>query len=110
MGRIPWSWIADETRAPERVNAWEHPAVYVETVERSCRRDRWGDQPEWIEVWSEKGTVRGTLAPVLHEFGVTFRVMHGYGSATTISTGLLTARSPPSRASTIRRRVGSARA
>jgi len=28
--------------------------------------------------------VRGTLAPVLDEYGVTFRVMHGYGSATTI--------------------------
>jgi len=35
-------------------------------------------------VWSEKGTVRGTLASVLDEYGVTFRVMHGYGSATAI--------------------------
>ena len=46
------------------------------------RRDRWSDQPHWIEVWSEKGTVRGTLAPVLLDYGVTFRVMHGYGSTT----------------------------
>lgn len=81
---IPWEWIVDETRAPERVNAWENPAAYVESVRRSYRRDRWTDQPEWIEVWSEKGTVRGTLAPVLHEFGVTFRVMHGYGSSTAL--------------------------
>jgi hypothetical protein len=28
--------------------------------------------------------VRGTLAPLLHEYGVTFRVMHGYGSATAL--------------------------
>ena len=41
-------------------------------------------QPLAIEVWSEKGTVRGTLQPVLREFGVTFRVMHGYSSATTL--------------------------
>lgn len=41
-------------------------------------------QPRRVEVWSEKGTVRGTLAPVLDEYGVTFRVMHGYGSATTV--------------------------
>ena len=34
-------------------------------------------------MWSEKGTVRGTLAPVLNTYGVTFRVMHGYTSATT---------------------------
>ncbi|MBI4264996.1 MAG: hypothetical protein HY657_11535 [Acidobacteria bacterium] len=81
---IPWAWIVDETRAPERVNAWENPAAFVETVQRSYRRDRWTDQPEWIEVWSEKGTIRGTLAPVLHAYGVTFRVMHGYGSATAV--------------------------
>jgi hypothetical protein len=38
-----------------------------------------------VEVWSEKGTVRVTLAPVLDEYAVTFRVMHGYGSATAIN-------------------------
>src|SRR5207244_9774245 len=35
-----------------------------------------------LEVWSEKGTMRGTLAPVLQKYGVTFRVMHGFTSAT----------------------------
>ncbi|MES2360063.1 MAG: hypothetical protein V4529_17110 [Gemmatimonadota bacterium] len=83
-GSIPWAWIVDETREPERINAWENPAAFVETVKRSYRRDRWAMQPEWIEVWSEKGTIRGTLAPVLDDFGVTFRVMHGYGSSTAL--------------------------
>jgi hypothetical protein len=81
-GEIPWGWIVDETREAERVSAWEHPEAFVETVCRAYRRDRWLGQPHWIEIWSEKGTIRGTLAPVLHEYGVTFRVMHGYTSAT----------------------------
>ncbi|MDQ3525304.1 MAG: hypothetical protein M3451_09650 [Chloroflexota bacterium] len=46
--------------------------------------DRWTDQPVRIEVWSEKGTVRGTLGPVLNTYGVTFMVMHGYGSSTAL--------------------------
>lgn len=83
-GAIPWAWIVDETREAERISAWENPAAYVEAVKRSYRRDRWADQPDWIEVWSEKGTIRGTLAPVLENYGITFRVMHGYGSATAI--------------------------
>ena len=83
-GFLPWHWIVDETRAAECSQAWKDPAAYVETVKRSYRRDRWADQPERIEVWSEKGTIRGTLAPVLHEYGIIFRVMHGYGSATAI--------------------------
>ena len=44
----------------------------------------WSMQSERLEVWSEKGTVRGTLGPVLDEFAVTFRVMHGFSSATVI--------------------------
>jgi hypothetical protein len=84
LGVIPWDWIVDETREAERVSAWKNPAAYVDAVKRSYRRDRWTDQPDWIEVWSEKGTVRGTIAPVLDEYGITFRVMHGYGSATAV--------------------------
>jgi hypothetical protein len=83
-GIIPWDHIVDETREAERVSAWEDPAAYVETVKRAYRRDRWADQSNWIEVWSEKGTIRGTLAPVLNEYGVTFRVMHGYSSSTAL--------------------------
>ena len=80
---IPWDWIVDERREAECVNAWKDPASYVEAVKRSYRRDRWTQQPHRIEVWSEKGTIRGTLAPVLDMYGVTFHVMHGYTSSTT---------------------------
>jgi hypothetical protein len=37
-----------------------------------------------IEVWSEKGTIRGVLRPVLDEFGVGFRPVHGFCSATRV--------------------------
>jgi hypothetical protein len=84
MRIIPWDWIVDETRAPERISAWVNLPDYLDTVKRAYRRDRWSTQPDWMEVWSEKGTIRGTLAPVLNEFGLTFRVMHGYGSTTVV--------------------------
>jgi hypothetical protein len=41
-------------------------------------------QPKQVEVWSEKGTVRGVLWPVLSRLGVGFRVMHGFSSATSV--------------------------
>ncbi len=56
----------------------------MEIVRRSYRRDHWQHQPCRVEVWSEKGTVRGTLKPVLDGYGVTFRVMHGFASATAV--------------------------
>lgn len=84
-GEIPWEWIVDETREAERVSQWSSPDRIIRAAVNGYRRDNWQDQPRRVEVWSEKGTVRGTLAPVLNEFGVTFRVMHGFASATTIN-------------------------
>lgn len=84
-GMIPWEWIVDETRELERTQCWDNPEQYVRAVSRSYRRDFWNQQPDRVEVWSEKGTVRGVLAPVLDDYGVGFRVMHGFSSATTIN-------------------------
>jgi len=81
---IPWEWIVDETRALERTSTWANPAEYAKCVARSYRRDFWDQQPARVEVWSEKGTVRGVLAPVLDQYAVGFRVMHGFSSATAV--------------------------
>src|SRR5262245_3307982 len=70
---IPWEWIVDETRALERTSTWDDPEDYAECVAQSYRRDFWNQQPVRCEVWSEKGTVRGVLAPVLDEYAVGFR-------------------------------------
>ncbi|MFT3792043.1 MAG: hypothetical protein QM741_13415 [Rudaea sp.] len=81
---IPWNWIVDETREAERIASWDNPESIIRSAVAQYRKDYWKEQPHRVEVWSEKGTVRGTIAPVLREFGVTFRVMHGYGSATAL--------------------------
>ncbi|MGH6865792.1 MAG: hypothetical protein ACREDO_06430 [Methyloceanibacter sp.] len=83
-GIIPWSWIVDETRELECESSWNDPQQFLRVASRSYRRDLWQDQPCRVEVWSEKGTVRGVLAPVLNAYGVGFRVMHGFSGATTL--------------------------
>lgn len=83
-GMIPWAWIVDETRGVERTPAWDDPESLLSAAVYQYRKDYWQDQPLRIEVWSEKGTVRGTLKPVLDKYGVAFRVMHGFGSATAL--------------------------
>ena len=83
-GNIPWEWIVDESRQAETVTVWREPGEIIKAAVRGYRRDYWQDQACRVEVWSEKGTIRGTLRPVLDEYGVTFRVMHGYASATVV--------------------------
>jgi hypothetical protein len=83
-GTIPWHWIVDETREFERVSTWDDPEHYARCVATSYRRDFWNRQPVRVEVWSEKGTVRGVLQPVLDAYAVGFRVMHGFSSGTVV--------------------------
>jgi hypothetical protein len=85
QGDIPWSWIVDETRELERVSTWSNTAEYARAVATSYRRDFWDQQPLRVEVWSEKGTIRGVLKPVLDHYAVGFRVMHGFTSATAVN-------------------------
>jgi hypothetical protein len=85
QGLIPWDWIVDETRSAEKTQTWKDTSSIIRSAVNSYRRDYWQEQPYRIEVWSEKGTVRGTLSPILDEYGVTFRAMHGYSSATVIN-------------------------
>jgi hypothetical protein len=85
QGMMPWRWIVDETRELERVPSWNNPEEFAKVVIRGYRRDFWQQQPMRCEVWSEKGTIRGVLQPVLDKYGVGFRVMHGYASATAVN-------------------------
>jgi hypothetical protein len=79
---IPWDWIVDETRTLERVSTWSNPAEFARCVARSYRRDFWDQQPYRVQVLSEKGTVRGVLAPLLDRYAVGFLAVHGFTSAT----------------------------
>jgi hypothetical protein len=81
---IPWEWIVDETPGLERVPTWDDPEDYARAVAQSYRRDFWNQQPHRVVVWSEKGTVRGVLKPVLDDYAVGFNPVHGYDSATDV--------------------------
>jgi hypothetical protein len=84
-GEIRWSDVVDETRGVEQVYTWDSPDQIIDSAVRGYRRDYWQAQDHWVEVWSEKGTIRGVLKPVLDKYGVAFRVMHGFASATVVN-------------------------
>jgi hypothetical protein len=81
-GTVPWKHIVDETRSIERVSCWRDLEHHLDDFCKEHLKDPWDDQPERLVVVSEKGTVRGTLLPVLNELRVEFLVVHGYTSAT----------------------------
>jgi hypothetical protein len=79
-GTIPAFWIVDEHGHREYAPTWDNPEQYARATIRGYRRNYWTQQPVRILVVSEKGTVRGLLAPVLDKYGVDFQPMGGFGS------------------------------
>lgn len=83
-GALDWTKVVDGSRATDRISVWSNPSQIIDAAVKGYRRNYWQDQPTLIEVWSEKSTVAGLLAPVLEEYGVTFRVQKGFGSFTSV--------------------------
>jgi hypothetical protein len=81
---LDWTKIVDDSRRVERARTWANPDSIIKVAVKTYRRNNWQDQPTIVEVWSEKGTVQGVLAPVLDDLGVAFRVMKGFGSFTRV--------------------------
>jgi hypothetical protein len=81
---IPWEWIVDESRELEDYATWADPDEYVDEFGRGYRLDFWLQQSDRVHIWSEKGTVRGILAPILNKYGVPFFNVHGFNSATKV--------------------------
>ena len=64
-GLVPWDHVVDETREAETIASWSSPDQLIRAAVGQYRKDYWAMQPHRVEVWSEKGTIRGTVAPVL---------------------------------------------
>jgi hypothetical protein len=80
VGGIPHEWIIDELREAEMVSMWDDINGYLDTVKQAYRRNNWQDQPNYVELWSEKATVLGSMRPITRELGVMLRACRGFGS------------------------------
>jgi hypothetical protein len=89
-GRIPWEWIVDKTRPTYRPSVWQNPKEYGKAIKCSYRKDYWQDQPALVEIWSEKDTISGVIAPVTDELGITVRVGRGLTQRPAFTTSLHT--------------------
>jgi hypothetical protein len=85
-GRIPWEWVVDEHRRPERTLTFRDrdQDQALRLIKERYRKDYWPAQPVMVGVWSEKSTVSGILAPLLREYEVEFLAVHGNNSTTKV--------------------------
>src|SRR5437899_3361869 len=56
-GRCSYDSIVDRSRPVYAPQVWDDPSEYAETIKRVYRKDYWHDQPEHVELWTEKDAV-----------------------------------------------------
>jgi hypothetical protein len=84
-GRCPYEWIVDRSRPTYEPNVFTDAAEYAEVVKTGYRKNYWSDQPNYVEVWTEKDAIIGSIESVTADLGVTVRVGRGFFSTTRIN-------------------------
>ena len=83
-GYIDWDAIVDRGRESHKPPQWSSPADIMEAAAQSYRRDRWINQPNYVEVWCEKDALSSVLEPIADDLHVRYLACRGYASTTAI--------------------------
>lgn len=81
-GDIDYGNIVDSTRWRRKPSSWSNLERYIDSVQRSYRRDLWASQDTLLEVWCESESIAGVLVDVTAKWDVPLLPCHGYSSET----------------------------
>lgn len=94
-GRIPWGWIADNTRWVRQQQMFSDVDSAFERWAGTYRRDRWQSQYDHVEVWCESDSIAGVINPITRPLGIGLYVCRGQSSKTFVYEAVETYRSLP---------------
>jgi hypothetical protein len=81
-GRIPYSWISDNTRWIMRPATFDSVEDALFQTARTYRRSIWSNLPERVEIWCEKDALAGVLYEETSIWAAPLMVVRGYASLT----------------------------
>jgi len=79
-GRIPFSWISDNTRWVLQSRTYRSKKEALDHFAAVYRRDLWDGQDVRVEVWCEKDAIAGIASRVANRWCVPTMVFRGYSS------------------------------
>ena len=79
-GRLPYTWIADNTRWIRRPRTYANMEEALLDTARVYRRALWNDAPVLVEVWAESDSIASALSDVTYRWDVPLMVFRGYSS------------------------------
>lgn len=83
-GILPEEGFADRLRAVDKLGSWVDLNEFMQTVKRSYRKDKWQNQDNYIEIWTEKDALRSVLTEITYKYDVALMVTRGQLSRTEV--------------------------
>ena len=78
--QVPFEWLADNTRWMRKPTTYKSLADMLDRQTEFYRRELWGNQDAYVEIWLEKDALAGVLVEVTGEWDVPLMVTRGYPS------------------------------
>jgi len=83
-GMLPEEGFADRLREVDKLSSWTNLNEFMQTVKRSYRKDKWQNQDNYIEIWTEKDALRSVLTEITYQYDVALMVARGQLSRTEV--------------------------
>jgi hypothetical protein len=81
-GMIDWALFEDRTRLPSIPKEWNNTTELLETAFKAYRLPRTDGQEYYLEIISEKDTLRTFVEPIARKYHLGFSVFRGFSSTT----------------------------
>jgi len=83
-GILPEEGFADRLRAVDKLGSWSDLNEFMQAVKRSYRKDKWQNQDNYLEIWTEKDALRSVLTEITYKYDVALMVARGQLSRTEV--------------------------
>jgi len=83
-GILPEEGFADRLRAVDKLSSWLDLNEFIQAVKRSYRKDKWQNQDNYLEIWTEKDALRSVLTEITYQYDVALMVARGQLSRTEV--------------------------
>ncbi len=79
-GLMDWDAIEDRTRNLQTAAWWSTPMQLLDVAADGFKRNLWGSQPYYVEVWVEKEALAGVIERACDKLRLNFMACRGYMS------------------------------
>lgn len=83
-GILPEEGFADRLRAVDKLSSWSDLNEFMQSVKKSYRKDKWQNQDDYVEIWTEKDALRSVLTEITYQYDVALMVARGQLSRTEV--------------------------